>query len=237
MPDSSVEEERRLALDRLRQMQMFYERPEAAQLLQQMQGRASGTDSPYTQGVVNSQLADNADGAAGQVRSEREGIARAFGNAGLSGSGLQMSANINSRRRASALARQGRNQITSRATLANFQARENAQQQVQSYLGQINASKMQAGQAEVDFRGQAREVTQEPVGAQQQQPAGGGFSPTNPNLAYGGAGAVAVQGPTPMGGWQGGGQLGLNAYQAQNQSTFNTMNPAQSAMMRAFGSI
>ncbi len=162
---TTVEQEREAALARLKQMQAFYERPEAAQLLQQFQQRASGQDQPYSQQVQNSQLADNADSAAGQFRWEREQGARQFGNAGLSGSGLQMSNMYNSQRRASALARQGRNQITSRAALANYQAKTAAQQDVQSYLSQMNQAQMQAGQAEVDFRSQAREVTDAPAPA------------------------------------------------------------------------
>lgn len=162
MPDSSVEEERRLALDRLRQLAAFYEKPEAAQLMQQFQSRANGQDSPYGPDVVNSQLADNSDASAGQVRNERGMIDRAFGNAGLAGSGLQASAHMNSQRRASALARQGRRDITSRASLANYQAKERASQDVLNYLQVQQGAQERAGMAEVGFRSQAREITDAP---------------------------------------------------------------------------
>lgn len=236
-----VEEERRLALDRLRQLAQFYERPEAAGLMQQMSQRASGADAPYTQDVTNSMYADNADASAGQVRNERGLIDRAFGNAGLSGSGLQMSARINSQRRASALARQGRRDITSRASLANYQAREQAQGQVQNYLSQIQGAQERAGMAEVDFRGQAREVSDAPAqpAAPQQQSA-----PQTP-VKDNGLGTWArsweaerLAGAKPR--WTGGGEIGLNNYN-QEMGAWNQrfqqglyQSQAQAAMLKAF---
>jgi hypothetical protein len=241
---ATVEEEREAALQRLRQMQMFYDKPEASQLMQQLQSRASGADSPYTQDVQNAQLAQNADAAAGQFRFERENMMRGFANAGLSGSGLMMSSMFNSQRRANALARQGRQQITSRAALANYQAREAAQQQVQSYLAQINASKMAAGQAEVDFRSQAREVGDAP--AQTTPGATAPTAPSAPRPTGNGAGSWFTPGITvnPTAPTIGTAQVSYGGTPTSNVGTLmpawqsqGWSSPQQGAIMRQFGSL
>jgi hypothetical protein len=153
-----LEEQRRLAFERLQQLRQFYQNPESAQLLTQMQSQASGASAPFSPGVVNAQLADNADASAGQVRNEQDMMSRAFANAGMSGSGLEASAMVNSRRRAAAASRARPRPITTPPELANFQARERAQQQLQTYLQQRQQAEAQAGLAEVDLRSRMHET-------------------------------------------------------------------------------
>jgi hypothetical protein len=154
-----LEEQRRKALERLESLRTYYERPDAAQLLAQFQGRASGEQQPFDRPTLDAMYSQNADASAGMFAGERDAIRQQFANAGLGGSGLETSALITSRRRAGAAARAGRRDITSRAALENYQARERAQQQVAQYLRDRQQAEQTAGLAEVDFRSQMREVT------------------------------------------------------------------------------
>lgn len=154
----ALEAERAKALSRLEDLRQFYDRPDAAQLLQQMQSQASGKDAPFTGDVVGSMLSQNADSGAGQVASDQDMIRQRMSNAGLGGSGLEASAMVTSRRRAAALNRAGRREITSRAALENYQARERAMGRVQQYLAERQNAESQAGMAEVDFRSRMQSV-------------------------------------------------------------------------------
>lgn len=138
MPETTdqLEEYRRKLLERYETLRGFYDSPGQQQFQQGLEARASGSDVPYTQNVINSQLSQNADAGAAGHASNQNAIQRAFANSGMSGSGLQASATLNSRRRTQAATRTGRNQIRSRADLENFQARERANQQLQSYVAQ-----------------------------------------------------------------------------------------------------
>lgn len=170
-----LEQERNTALQRLEQLRTYYDRPDAAQLLQQLQGRASGQDAPFTQDVIGSLLAGNADASAGMARSEGDMLRQRYANAGLSGSGIETSAMVMSRRRASALARAGRREITSRAALENYQARERAQSQVMQYVQQRQMAEQAAGMAEVDFRSRMQAVAPDQTyGQVETNPRGGG---------------------------------------------------------------
>lgn len=157
----------------------FYQQQPAQDLMGQIQGRAAGTDVPFTQPVVDSMMVDNARNAAGGFNRDREMIYQALSAAGLGGSGLGASAVMGASRRAAALAREGRRQITTNAQLQNFQARERAQQQAQSYLAQQQQAQAQQAQSELGYRSQFREIQQEdPQTAQLRQQ----FSGANPFL-------------------------------------------------------
>ena len=162
------------------QLQGFFDTQNAQDLLGQFQGRASGADSPFSQNVISSLLAGNSDSAAGRVASEQGQINRQFSRQGLGGSGGQLQANFASQRAASRAQRQGRRDITSRAALGNFQARERAQGQVQGFLNQqLQAQQFltqqrfgaqsQATGREVDFRSRLQDISSQNQQNQQQQ--------------------------------------------------------------------
>lgn len=246
--DSSadLETQRRLAFERLTQLRNFYERPESAQLLTQMQGRASGTDSPFSGEVTSQMYGANADNANGQFGMEREAILRAMGNAGLGGSGLQANAMINARRRSSAAARSGRMEITSRAALGNFQAREQAQQQLMQYMQQRQGAEQDASFKEIDLRSQMRNIQDAPPQAAATAPGAAAAPQTQPNAqnrglvqGYFGAGGGAFNAqsqylaPTysSFGGTGISQGMGLTSgAHLQNQAF---QNQAQQAMMKA----
>lgn len=150
--DDLLAQEREKIFQLLQQAQGLYNSPEASTLLAQLQGRASGEVVPFDNQVTSAMYAANADASAGRVAGEQDMIRQAFSNAGLGGSGLQAQAMVQSRRRANAATRTGRREITSRAQLENYQAKERAQQQVQNYLAQKNAQIQQAMFQEADYR-------------------------------------------------------------------------------------
>lgn len=187
-----LEIQRELMFQSLNSLLGFYDRPEGQALMQQLQARASGQSQPFTPGVVNAQLANNADASAGQFNNERDLIRMAMSNAGLGGSGLEMSALVNSQRQANGMTRAGRREITSRAELENFQAQERAQSQVQSYLAQKQANEAAARAAEVGLRAQ---MTMEGDAQNTQAQAGAYGQPTQ-----GASGQSIVPGPSGVGG-------------------------------------
>lgn len=216
-----LEIQRRLMFESLNSLLGFYGRPEGQALMTQMQDRAVGLNQPFTPQVVNNMLGENADATNQSYQSERELIARAMANAGLSGSGLQGSANVNALRKANAATRAGRREITTRAQLENYQAQERAQMQVQSYLAQKQANEAAARAQEVALRaqmtmeGDAANTTAQAGNYQQpnQGPNGqsivagpsgvqGTSSPQNPGQAAGTAPAPAPPPPRPASyGW------------------------------------
>ena len=153
MPDK-LAEQRDMIFELLKKQLDFYNRPEAVQAQQLLTDRAQGGSVPFGPNVVNAMFADNADAQAAQVAGDAELINRAFANAGLSGSGLQTSAILNSRSRAAGRSRAGRRDITSRAELANFQAKERAQQQLVAFLAQKQAAEQAVAFREADLRSQ-----------------------------------------------------------------------------------
>ena len=179
-----LQRERELMLQRNQQQGQFYDTDPQAQrlggffqeqpfqsLMSMLQGRASGADAPYTPGVINAQLGREQDAAAGQVAGQSDMIRRRMANAGMGGSGQELSGLSNVRRQAGAGLRAASRDINSRATLANFQAREQAQGQLGANLfgqqsalerlvAQRNASQQVATQNELKIRGDAQ-VTQQ----------------------------------------------------------------------------
>lgn len=153
-PEDLLAQEREKIFGLYGQAGSFYDNPESQALMAQLQGRAAGTTSPFGADVTSGMYAANADASAGRVAGEQDMIRRAFSNAGMGGSGLQAQAMIQSRRKANAATRTGRREITSRAHLENFQARERAQQQVQNFLAQKQQSMQAAQFAEASARGQ-----------------------------------------------------------------------------------
>ncbi len=121
--------------------------PLQQQLQQQLQSQLAGNFPLIAQGTT-AQLGANADAAAGFVSNQDDLTRQYFANAGLSGTGLEASQRLNTRRRASALTRQGRQEIVSKDTLNKVQARAATQQQVQASI-------------EAQFRQLAQQVAQE----------------------------------------------------------------------------
>lgn len=206
-----LEIQRELMFGSLDSLLNFYNRPEGQQLMQQLQQRASGQAQPFTPGVVNAQLANNADASAGQFNNERDMIRMAMGNAGLGGSGLETSALVNSQRQANGMTRAGRREITSRAELENYQAQERAQGQVQSYLAQKQANEAAARAAEVGLRSQ---MTMEGDASATTAQAGGYANATN-----GASGQSIVAGPSGQGGTSSGGGAAAPAVNAPPRPT------------------
>lgn len=148
----------------------FYNDPMAQGLFGQVQDRASGAASPFSPELIASLIANSTGANARGVQRDSSMIRRSFANSGLSGSGLENTALVNSRRQATAQNTAARRDITSRAELANFQARERAQSQVQQILQQrlqhqqqlVESQRNQANQAtnnEINYRSQFREIT------------------------------------------------------------------------------
>ena len=181
-PLEELRRQRELMLQRNQQQGQFFDTDPQAQALQGffgeqpfqslmslLQGRAQGTDAPFTQDVINAQLGREQDAAAGQVSGQSDLIRRRFANTGLGGSGAELSALSNVRRRSGQSIRAASRDINSRASLSNFQARERAQGQLQSNLfgqqsalqnlvAQRAASSQQATQNELGIRGQSRVI-------------------------------------------------------------------------------
>jgi hypothetical protein len=131
----------------------FYSQdPQAQQLQQQLSDRASGADAPYNQGTIDRLVGQEADGAAAGFAGEQDQINQFFANSGLSGSGVQGSAVVDARRRANAATRSARRDITSRADLSNFQAKETAQQQLQTYVAQREMAMRDVAAQEIEQR-------------------------------------------------------------------------------------
>ncbi len=156
---AKVEEQRGMIDNRLGELRNLYAQPDANTLWGQIQARASGQHVPYSPEVLNAMYADNADASAGMVASQSEMMRRAMANAGLGGSGLELSGQMNINRQANKATRAGRRKITSTGTLRNFQSQERAQQQAQNYLAAKNQSAMTAGLAEIDYRSKMSETT------------------------------------------------------------------------------
>lgn len=142
--------------------QNFYNNPAQMALQGQIMGRSSGQDSPFSRSVLESMFSQNAQGANGMFGSERDQIMQTMANSGLGGSGAQMSALTQARTRAQQQMRAGRRDITSRAALENFGARERAQQQAQSFFAQRAAHQQQGALAEAGFRSQATQQDERP---------------------------------------------------------------------------
>lgn len=151
-------------------LQGFFNSPLAQGLQGQLQGRASGAQSPFSPDLIASLIAGSTDANARGVSRDSDMIRRQFANSGLAGSGLEISALVNARRQATSANTQARRDITSRAQLENFQAQERAQAQVQSFLQQRlqaqqqlvesqRAQENQANQAQVNYNSQFREIT------------------------------------------------------------------------------
>lgn len=142
--------------------QNFYNQGPANDLRSMLMGRSSGQDRPYSQGVMESMFSQNAQGAAGQFSSERDMLQRSMGNNGLAGSGAETRAIIGAKTRAQHQMQAGRREITSRAALENFNARERAQTQAQSFLGQQAQHQQSGAFAEAGFRSQATQSQERP---------------------------------------------------------------------------
>ena len=171
----SLDDHRNMLFSRLQKLSNFYGwDPEAQQLAQQLQGRASGTDAPFGQGTVDRLVGQESSAASAGLGMEQDEIRQYFANAGLSGSGVEGSSLVNARRRASAATRAARRDITSRADLANFQARQDAQQQLQTYVAQRQQALQDAVFQESQYRsqinatGDAQNVNQATSAGQQQ---------------------------------------------------------------------
>ena len=158
----------------------FYQQPAGSALMAQLAARASGQDAPFTPQVISSLIGQDVGAAARGVSNQSMLIRQQMANAGMSGSGLELSGLVNARRQASASARQARAQITSRAQLANYQARAQAQEQIQGYLQQqLQAQQFMATQkaqlardailGQNEFQARMREVSQAGLAQQQGQ--------------------------------------------------------------------
>lgn len=179
-----LDEQRGLAFRALNEQRGQYGDPFAQAYQTQLAQRAAGQDVPFTDQVRGLMLAQSADASAGQYAGEQQQILRAMANAGLSGSGLQASALANAQRRAARTARQGRQQINTRAELENYNARERAMEAAAQYLQQRAANNWLAAQQEVMLRSQFREVEEDQAG-------GGGGGQTAASPAAGGAVSTA----------------------------------------------
>lgn len=164
----------------------FYNTPESQTLFGQVQGRAAGQDSPFSANLISSLIADSTSANARGVSRDSDMIRRMMANSGLSGSGLETSALVNARRGATAQTTAARRDITSRAELANYQAKVAAQQEVNQMLQQrlaaqqelVAGQRNQANQADaqdINYRSQFREITPQPGGTGQASSSGGSW--------------------------------------------------------------
>lgn len=181
----------------------FHQQAPAQALMAQLQGRAAGTDVPFTPSVIATMVGQDVGAANRAMQNQNALVRQQMARSGMSGSGMELSALINARRAAAASARAARSRITSRAHLSNFQARERAQQQIQGYLQQqlqnqqfmaAQAANLQAqsvGGAN-QFLEQTRQVQQ--GGQNNQGRARGGFMVTPPGgFQKGRGGATPAQ--------------------------------------------
>jgi len=138
-------------------------------LMSQISNRASGQDVPYTQSVINSLLGQQSDAIGQGFGQAQQQVNQGLSRRGLGGSGLGLSAMAGLRSQATAQQIAGRREITSRAQLNNFQARAQAQQQLQGAQGQQFQGQQQflqgdvanrnlAAQREIDFRSRMQEI-------------------------------------------------------------------------------
>lgn len=114
----------------------MFDSPQFQEHFGNLQARASGADQPFNDQVVASMIGMETGANARSVQNQDAITRQAMANSGMGGSGLEASQMISARRSASAASRQARSQITSKAHLSNFQARERAQQEIQGYLQQ-----------------------------------------------------------------------------------------------------
>lgn len=158
----SLEDERRKILGIFQNDQNFYNGPDQQALQSMFMGRSAGKDMPFTPNVMQAMFSQNAQGANGAFGAERDMIRQGMTNAGLGGSGAEMSQMLRARTRAQQQVAAGRRDITSRATLENFNARERAQTQAQSFFAQRAAHQQQGAFAEAGFRSQATQQDERP---------------------------------------------------------------------------
>lgn len=151
--DDLLAEQRKLIFEALQRQGGFYDSPNSQGVMDAIMRQVKGEDQPFTGQVVTNMLADNADASAGGFRNNRDMIARAMANAGLTGSGLEQSALMSAQMQQGRMARQGRREINTRAQLENFQARERAQTAAMNFLAQQEQAKRAVAFAEVDQRG------------------------------------------------------------------------------------
>lgn len=150
--DAKLERERQLAFGALNDQKAFYDQGTAAELEQSLLGQMRGTDSPFSPTVVSNLVARETDAEAGQLRSEQDLIRSRMANSGLGGSGIATSAMLSAQREASKRSRSASRDIRTRAELENFNARERARSQAQSFVQQEAANRAAAIKQEVDLR-------------------------------------------------------------------------------------
>lgn len=156
-----LEEQRRLLFEALQKAGGFYgSDPNAQNLMGQFMGmtQPGGANGPFTPNVVNAQLATNSDSNAAAFGAQRKLVQRAMANAGLTGSGLEASAIMSAQRQSQAATRTGRQAITSRADLENYQARERAQGMAMNFLQQQAQLQSNALGQEAGYRAQMHET-------------------------------------------------------------------------------
>lgn len=164
-------QERAKILQILKQSQQGLMDPNSEELKDMLYARGRGNDVPFTPNVLAGMYSQNADSAAAGFGSERDMVRQSMANQGLTGSGMETASILSAMRAQGQQVRTGRRDITTRAQLENFGARERAQAQIQEFL-RARAGLQQTGQlAEANYRSTLREEL-----PAQQQPIPGGNS-------------------------------------------------------------
>ena len=193
--DEALDQGRTAAFGRLHDMRTYYEGQQQQDLLGQMQAAAAGVDVPYTQDVINSELATVSDSVAAAEASNMDLIDQNYAARGQGQSGGAMAAKLTNRRKHQAEGRMGRKNVRQNASQRNTERRIQAQQQVAGQFQQAAAQQAQSNLAEVNMLMQAENVQSDE--RQAALLAGG--------MANFGAGAANRQ-AAPMGALAGGGR-------------------------------
>ena len=152
MDDAKLEEQRRLAFGSLAQGAGYFGAPFGQSVQNNISGRMSGADAPYTQAVQDRLFSRQADLAAGQEAGARDMIRSQLGERGMEGSGAALAAMLGAGRERSAANTAALSDIQNRAQLENFAARERAQQAGTDFLSQRSSSEAPYRLKEADLR-------------------------------------------------------------------------------------
>ena len=148
----------------------FFQQDPFQSLMAMLQGRASGADRPFDQTAMAGFTGRADDAAAGRNQADSRGIRQQMARRGQSGSNQEYAALMNARRGTAHQLRGSIRDINSRATLENFQAKTQAQSQLNDTMFRqleaqrgMNTERLNArergAEREIGIRGRQRIVT------------------------------------------------------------------------------
>ena len=108
-----------------------------AQLYSMLEAQESGRDAPFTQAIINSLLAQEADRGASAYQTQQRQIQRGFNRFGAGGSGGEIAALAQAARGTAAQTGAGQRDVGIRTGVENYGARERGRSQLGNLLGQL----------------------------------------------------------------------------------------------------